>query len=112
MSRPIGEPRICLRCGNVLPAECSISRRYCENCGKLMSMQLRLARQKREEQRKAAERELTQEEENRKYCKKCCYYGSEAYGGNLCDFMLTTGQRRGCKYGVGCEKRILKEGKA
>lgn len=41
-------------------------------------------------------------------CKKAAEMLGE-YSANLCDYILDTGQRRGCKCGVGCEKRILKE---
>ena len=52
---------------------------------------------------------MRQETKDRAYCRQCIYYGSEEYGNNLCDFMLRTGKQRGCRYGEGCEKRIMRE---
>ena len=102
---------ICLRCGGELPRGCALTRKYCDKCAVERNRELT-----RERQKKAAKRmhEVNAERfysADREYCRKCIFYGSEEYGNNLCDFMLQTGQRRGCKYGVGCEKRILKENK-
>ena len=102
---------ICLRCGSELPKGCASTRKYCNECQRLRNIQLVKARKIKAEKRQATEREITEEEANRKYCKLCIYYGSEYYGNNLCDYMLVNSTRRGCKYGVGCEKRILKEEK-
>lgn len=48
-----------------------------------------------------------QETLDRKYCKECRYHSGE-YGENLCDYILHTGKRRGCKAGEGCERREAK----
>lgn len=107
MPRPTGTSRTCLRCGEFLPAGCSLSRQYCPACGRLRNLELTKARQraaarKREEQR-AADQALA----DREYCRECVYYGSGEYHRNLCDFMLRTGHRRGCHFGEGCERRTV-----
>ena len=40
---------------------------------------------------------------DKRYCKKCYYYGNTVH---LCRYMLETGERRGCNYGVGCTKKL------
>lgn len=96
---------ICLICGDPLPEGSSNSRRYCPRCATERNRELA-----RERLRKGKERQLErdrekQEAKDREYCKRCIYYGSEIYGKNLCDYLLMTGQRRGCHYGVGCDRR-------
>lgn len=98
-------PRTCLRCGQPLPDGCSASRRYCEQCGLERNRELTRERLRKGYERKLAEDRERQENRDRAYCRKCEYYGSESYGGNLCDYMLRTGHRRGCKAGVGCMRR-------
>lgn len=100
---------ICLRCGGELPKGCASTRKYCNECQRLCNLQLARARKIKAERRQATECEITEEEANRKYCKPCIYCGIGEYSANLCDYILDTGHRRGCKYGVGCTKRILKE---
>lgn len=97
---------ICLRCGGELPKGCASTRKYCNECQRIRNLQLVKA-----ERRQATEREITEEEANRKYCKPCIYCGVGEYSSNLCDYLLETGHIRGCKYGVGCDKRVLKEKK-
>lgn len=105
MSRPIGERRICLRCGSELPATCSISRKYCDACGKQRNIELTIRRKQTAKAYYEKQRAEKQDAADREYCKPCTYYGSEEYGGNLCDYLLKTGHRRGCKAGVGCNMR-------
>ena len=105
----MSDHRICLRCGNELPPASGLSRKYCDECAAERNRELT-----RERRRKAVKRmqEVNAERHrnaDREFCKRCVYYGSEEYGHNLCDFMLTTGQRRGCHYGVGCTHRIIKQ---
>jgi len=109
MGRKREEPRTCLRCGGQLPENCSSSRRYCDECGRLHNIELTRERLRKGYDRKLAEDRLKQSAKDREYCKKCRYYGSEEYGHNLCDYMLVTGIRRGCHYGVGCERRVMRE---
>lgn len=48
----------------------------------------------------------TLNKDDKLYCSKCVYQGcyTEDY---LCNYILITGEHRGCKAGVGCNKRIL-----
>lgn len=103
--------KICLRCGSEMPENTVYTRKYCDKCTAERKMQDAVEREKRAAKAQVAEQEIGIEAENRKYCKRCIYYGSKAYGNNLCDYLLINKQRRGCKYGVGCEKRVLKEAK-
>ncbi len=105
--------RICLRCGGPLPEVCSPSRKYCDACAAERNRELTRERLERARQRAYILRQQKQESKDRAYCKKCVFYGSESYGGNLCDYMLRTGHRRGCRYGQGCKKReIVKQEEA
>lgn len=98
--------RTCLRCGMPLPEGCSQSRRYCDACGKARNIELTIERQQKAAQRQKTVAEEKQEAADRRYCRQCQFYGSENYGRNLCDYMLRTGKRRGCHYGVGCGRRV------
>ena len=103
---------ICLRCGNALPEGSHLTKKYCDECAVERNRELT-----RERNRKAIQRmqEVNAERfynADREYCKKCVYHGSHEYGNNLCDYILVVGHRRGCKAGVGCEKRVLKENQA
>lgn len=42
---------------------------------------------------------------DREYCMKCVYANNNSIEVYLCNYISITGQRRGCKYGVGCTKR-------
>lgn len=95
--------RTCLRCGCELPTWCSPSVSYCVDCRQKIRNE-RLARQYAEYLKR---QETKQETLDRKYCKPCEYHSGE-YGENLCDYILHTGRRRGCKAGEGCEKRKVK----
>lgn len=102
---------ICLRCGGKLPFGCCTTKKYCDKCAAERNRE-----RARERQRKAVQRmqEVNAERfynADREYCKPCIYCGVGEYSSNLCDYILDTGHIRGCKYGVGCEKRILKEKK-
>ena len=103
----------CLRCGGPLPDGCGQSRRYCEECAKERNREKtrerRLAKLRAGYERMVAEQKASQAKLDREYCKPCQYYGSEEYGHNLCDYMLVTGHRRGCHYGTGCERRVIKQ---
>lgn len=92
--------RTCLRCGGDLPAWCSPSVSYCPECRKKIHAE-RLARQYAEWVKR---QESKQEVRDREYCRRCRYRAGE-YGDNLCDYILHTGKRRGCKPGEGCERR-------
>lgn len=43
--------------------------------------------------------------EDKKYCTTCVYRGS-FNAGYLCNYFCLTGNRRGCKAGVGCDKKL------
>lgn len=107
MSRGIGV-HICLRCGGTLPEGSGQSRKYCDACGKARNIELTIERQQKAAKKQKTVAEEKQEIADRRYCRSCKFYGSENYGRNLCDFLLITGRRRGCKCGVGCERREIK----
>lgn len=101
--------RICLRCGGPLPEVCSPSRKYCDACAAERNRELTRERLERARQRAYILRQQKQETKDREFCKKCVYYGSGEYVGNLCDYLLRTGRRRGCRYGESCTKREVAE---
>jgi len=98
--------RICLRCGNELPITSGQSRKFCDACAKEHNRELTRERQRKAARAMQEARAEKQEAADRAYCKACVYYASQ-YGGNLCDYILHTGRRRGCKAGEGCERRAL-----
>ena len=97
--------RTCLMCGKDLPELCSQSRKYCDACAAERNRELTRKRQQRETRKQIDSDAERQHKANVKYCHDCIYCGSEMYGRELCNYILMTGHRRGCKYGVGCEKR-------
>lgn len=107
--------RRCQICGKELPIGSSASRKYCQQCSKQHNIELTKLRQQRFSQKRSearAEQAVIQQpvrelrEEDKAYCSKCVYKGrcSEDY---LCDYLVMTGKRRGCKAGKGCKKRKL-----
>lgn len=102
---------ICLRCGKEMPETTVYTRKYCDKCTIERKMQSAIEREKRDARAQSDERNIEVEAENRQYCKPCIYCGVGEYSSNLCDYLLETGHIRGCKYGVGCDKRVLKEEK-
>lgn len=101
------DQRTCLRCGQPLPEGASCSRRYCDACGKQRNIELTRARQERQAKQRQAVSELKQWIADKRYCRKCEFSGTNKYCNNLCDYMLITGHRRGCRAGVGCKKRKI-----
>ena len=101
--------RICLRCGGPLPEVCSPSRKYCDACAAERNRELTRERLERARQKAYILRQQRQASKDRAYCKKCVFYGSGEYHNNLCDYILKTGHVRGCKAGVGCERREAHE---
>ena len=108
MSRPIA-PQMCLRCGKPLPVGCSRSRKYCPECGRKQNIELTVKRQQASREYFARKRAESREAADREFCRQCVYCGEGEYHNNLCDYMLRTGERRGCHYGVACTKRIRRE---
>lgn len=100
---------ICLRCGNALPDGCYLTKKYCDKC-----VADRNRERARERKKKAVQRMIEAKAEknynaDREYCKSCVHYGTGEYSSNLCDYILDTGHRRGCKAGVGCAERVMKD---
>ena len=44
-------------------------------------------------------------ESNYRYCKTCVYYGKST---STCDFLWTTGERRGCPSGKNCTRKVTR----
>lgn len=99
---------ICLRCGGKLPEGCALTRKYCTACAAERNRELTRERTRKAHHRSVVALQTKQAAEDRAYCKKCVYYGSEEYGNNLCDYILKVGHRRGCPIGVGCVCRVEK----
>lgn len=111
----------CERCGVPLPKSRTNNRKYCAECGKIVNRERTRARNAENnklmanENREMRAARLAEKAATAKtlraadiaYCKKCFYHGSwtESY---LCDYFCMTGERRGCKAGVGCRKRKLR----
>jgi hypothetical protein len=51
-----------------------------------------------------AKKEVTLKQADINYCRPCIHHGNFDHC-VLCEYMFQTGHRRGCKPGVGCEKR-------
>ena len=100
---------VCLRCGGPLPEYAARARKYCDDCAAERNRELTRERLARAKQKAYILRQEKQDAKDHEYCKVCVYSGSEDYGGNLCDYILRTGHRRGCKYGEGCERRVIHE---
>lgn len=99
----------CILCGAELPNKRG-GRCYCKECAAYMRAE-RL-REKNESIRTIkidpdpapVKREVTLKTADMNYCRPCIHHGNfDHYV--LCEYMFQTGHRRGCKPGVGCEKR-------
>lgn len=99
-------PRTCLRCGLPLPEGCSQSRKYCNECAKKHDAELKAKRQQRAAQMREARAEQRAADADREWCKPCAFC-SQHFESHLCDYLIRTGHRRGCKAGEGCERRVL-----
>ena len=104
--------RECQLCGKPLAENAAAARKYCPECSRVHSRELtrrrrkELARIKAMKKQEAAPQRVP-DEIDRAYCQYCKYSG--VYTDNyLCNYILKTGTRRGCKAGVGCTKRVLK----
>ena len=103
----------CQDCGGDLPAGSCTKRRFCDECvnrhkregwaRKREAERLRKAREQRQTT-PAPKEPRTLKESDVRYCVKCKWHGNMSEG-YLCNFMLMTGERRGCPAGVGCERR-------
>lgn len=96
---------VCERCGIRLPESSSHNRKYCTACSKIINRQKNKEREARKKQKYCSDPDgWLPLNPDRAYCKPCIY--KETHSVNfLCNYFLITGQRRGCKAGVGCEKR-------
>lgn len=111
--------RRCQMCGAIFPPGTVAVRKYCYACMDIRHKEQReRAKAKRRAERAAApppeptepeDQVLT--EENKAYCGVCEYHGSfnEGY---LCNYIMMTGNVRGCKAGDGCTQRKIHDGKA
>lgn len=98
--------KTCLRCGEPLPPGCSASRQYCDECAKKRNIELTMARQRKKDKRARSQQEAEKTAADKAFCRECEYCGMSEYGTNLCDYLLKTGHRRGCKAGSKCDKRV------
>ncbi len=96
----------CLACGEPLPVGSSRSRRYCAECARKRNLELTVKRQQQAAVARAAMAQQRTEDADRAWCRRCVYR-SPHIESNLCDYLLNTGKRRGCKAGKGCERRVL-----
>lgn len=107
--------RRCQICGKELPLGSAASRKYCPTCAaehnrELTRLRYNRMNQKRSEARaeKSAVLQPIRElrDEDKAYCAICAYSGrfSADY---LCDYLIMTGHKRGCRAGKGCKKRKL-----
>lgn len=100
----------CILCGEELPNKRG-GRCYCKACSAYMRNER--IREQNESIRKIkiapdpppkVKREVTLKRADMDYCRKCIHHGNFDHC-VLCEYMYQTGHRRGCKPGVGCEKR-------
>ena len=102
----------CILCGAELPNRKG-GRCYCKPCGEYMrAKRLREGNEERKvlrikheiEPKPPEKREVTLKKADMAYCRKCDYHGNFDQQ-ILCEYMVRTGHRRGCRSGAGCEKR-------
>ena len=104
--------RRCQMCGTVFPEGTPASRKFCYDCLAIrhadqQKRHKEQQRQKREEEAasQTAVRPLTLDPVDKAYCSKCVYCGS-FHEGYLCNYIIVTGNVRGCKAGNSCERRV------
>ena len=103
--------RYCKNCNAPLPLDAARNRLYCNACRIIVNRQ-KANKRDREHREKlnrvyADPSKWKPNKEDIDYCKSCIY--SEAsYWHHLCNYYTRTGVRRGCKAGVGCNKRELR----
>ena len=107
--------RACLDCGVPFTEKDSPLKKRCSACQRLHKIEIT---KKKEEERRRKDAEMKKKQylpnlDNRilakadvDYCEPCEYHG-KFDAGYLCNYILDTGQRRGCKAGVGCTKRWI-----
>ena len=108
--------RKCQMCGAIFPEDTPASRKYCFDCHMIRHKEQQM-RQAEKRRMQALERQNNPEpkqervyktlrESDKAYCNKCLYRGrfTEEY---LCNYFCLTGKLRGCKAGVGCDKRHI-----
>lgn len=102
----------CILCGEELPNKRG-GRCYCQACSAYMrekrlhenNEERKVLRVLREIEPKPPEKKaVTLKKSDVAYCKKCIHHGNFDQQ-ILCEYMYHTGHRRGCRAGVGCEKR-------
>ena len=123
------EQRFCADCGTPLPIGCHLNKLYCRECADRRHHQDAVERMRRyraekrpwtkpeneKPKEKPKERStmkrntvqiqpITLRLSDEKYCSPCRFVGSFTEG-YLCNFILMTGERRGCPAGVGCVRR-------
>lgn len=98
----------CLQCGELLPKGSSRCRLYCPECSRKRNIEQTIKRQQQARKARAALAAQRVENADKAYCRECIYYGAKVGSGNLCDYILHTGIRRGCKAGEGCERRKIR----
>lgn len=106
--------RKCKVCGKPFPPGTVATKRYCDPCREKLAKEREAKRkeERRSEREKAAKENLAAQngemtilrKADMAYCAKCIYRGSfsESY---LCNYLMMTCERRGCRAGVGCDKR-------
>ena len=106
----------CVICGNPLPDGSFHTRKYCDSC-KVEHERCRSRKRSAERRRMKKSGELnplssddkqprTLQKNDMAYCAKCVYRGRFS-AGYLCNYLLLTGEHRGCKYGEGCTRREI-----
>ncbi len=84
-----------------------MSVKYCPNCRREMNAERLRQRREKMAVKRAESMAETQAARDRAYCAQCFWHAK--IGGNLCDYMLQTGEKRGCKAGEGCIRRAVHE---
>ena len=101
----------CVMCGAPFPPGTPPARKYCYECLKIRHLQqARETKARRRERREKKVLEPTPEtikKADRAYCRKCIYANTHTET-HLCNYIFLTGELRGGKAGVGCEKRRLR----
>lgn len=106
--------RKCKVCGKPFPPGTVATKRYCDQCREKLAKERESRRkeERRSRREKAAQEKIAAQigettilrKDDMAYCRKCIYRGSfsESY---LCNYLMMTAERRGCRAGVGCNKR-------
>lgn len=97
----------CEYCGKPLPPNCSPRRKYHKDCAIIVNSKKTYKNQLDKKRNYVDSFKTKTDKKDVEYCKPCIYHNTHSWN-YLCNYYIMTGSRRGCKAGVGCNKRKTK----